>query len=94
MIYPNFLKQGDVIGVPAPSNGARDELKIYRYQNAKQKIENLGYKVIVSKNINISKKARSAPAKERAEELNQMFENRDIDFISCASGGEFFTCSR
>ena len=89
MIYPKFIKQGDTIGVPAPSSGAYDEPRKNRFINAKKKIEELGYKVKLSKNINTSIKARSASANERAEEINKMFEDNSIDFISCATGGEF-----
>ena len=89
MIYPNFLRKGDTIGVPAPSSGAYDELHAKRYKNAKKKLENMGYKCVFSKNINISEKCRSASAEERANEINEMFENTNIDMITCAAGGEF-----
>ena len=89
MIYPKFLTKGNTIGVPAPSDGAYDELHINKQKNAKLKMEQLGYKIIQSKNIYTSKMARSATAKERAEELNSMFEDKNIDFIICAAGGEF-----
>ena len=89
MIYPKFLTKGDTIGVPAPSDGAYDELHINKQKNAKLKMEQNGYKVIQSKNIYNSKMARSATALNRAEELNFMFEDKDIDFIICAAGGEF-----
>ena len=89
MKYPIFLKQGDCIGVPAPSSGAFDESDIARYKNAKKKIEELGYKVELSKNTFNSIKARSADAKTRANEINEMFQNNDIKAIICATGGEF-----
>ena len=89
MIYPDFLKQGSCIGVPAPSSGAYNNLYNNRYNNAKKKLEEKGYKVVLSKNIFNSYKMRSAPAKERAEELNKMIENKNINFIICAAGGEF-----
>lgn len=89
MIYSKFLKNGDCIGVPAPSSGAYDELHIKKYENAKVNLEKLGYKLVLSKNINTSEKCRSASAKERAEEINKMFEDTGIDFVMCAAGGEF-----
>ena len=89
MIYPKFLTKGDTIGVPAPSDGAYDELHINKQKNAKLKMEQNGYNIIQSKNIYNSKMARSATAIERAEELNTMFEDENIDFIICAAGGEF-----
>ena len=51
MIYPDFLKQGSCIGVPAPSSGAYNNLYNNRYNNAKKKLEERGYKVVLSKNI-------------------------------------------
>lgn len=89
MIYPNFIKENECIGVPTPSDGASDKIKIKRYKNAEKKLNELGYKIELSKNIYKSKKARSASAKERAEEINNMFKNKDINMIMCAAGGEF-----
>ena len=89
MIYPKFLEKGDTIGVPAPSDGAYDLQHINKHKNAKIVMEQNGYKVIQSKNIYNSTMCRSADAKERAQELNLMFESKDIDFIVCAAGGEF-----
>ena len=89
MIYPKFLKEKDTIGVPAPSDGADDEKKINRFKVATKYFEDRGYKLKLSKNINNSVMARSADKKERAKEVNEMFKSKDIDFILCASGGEF-----
>ena len=89
MIFPRFLRQGDTIGVPAPSSGAYDEPHCNKYKNSKKKLEKMGYKVIWSDNIFNSIRARSCDAKSRAEELNKMFEDSEINFIMCAAGGEF-----
>ena len=89
MIFPEFLRKGSTIGVPAPSSGAYDEPHVNRYINSKRQLEEAGYKVILSKNINKSEKCRSASAEERAEEINTMFQSEDINFIMCAAGGEF-----
>lgn len=90
MIYPKFLEKGSTIGVPAPSSGAYNDFKKVRFQNAKKRMEEeQNFNVILSKNINVSEKCRSASAKERANEINEMFERPDIDFIACAAGGEF-----
>lgn len=89
MIYPKFIEKGMCIGVPAPSSGAYDDFHIKKYENAKSNLEKLGYKLILSKNINKSEKCRSASAIERAEEVNKMFEDENIGFIMCSAGGEF-----
>ena len=89
MIYPDFLKAGDKVGVPAPSDGANCPEKVARLKNAKKKFEDLGFEVEFSKNIFNSEKSRSADARTRGEELNEMFSRSDIDYIICAAGGEF-----
>lgn len=89
MKYPKFLPKSGTIGVPAPSSGAYDEPHCNRYKNSKRKLEEKGYNVVLSKNIYKSKKCRSASASERVKELEGMFENKEIDFIICAAGGEF-----
>lgn len=88
MIYPKFIKSGDIIGVPAPSDGAYCEEYVNRYKNAKLNLEKRGYKVQLSKNIFHSEKGRSSDAISRATEMNDMFEN-DTNAIICAAGGEF-----
>ena len=89
MIYPIFIKENSYIGVPAPSAGANVYERQNRMLNAKINLENLGYRIIMSKNILNSEKGRSAKARERANEINEMFKNKDIEFILCATGGEF-----
>lgn len=89
MIYPKFIEKGDCIGVPAPSSGAYDQLHKVKYEKAKLKLEKIGFNLKVSDNINISEKMRSAPAEIRANEINEMFANENIDMIICAAGGEF-----
>lgn len=89
MIYPKFLKKGNLIGVPAPSSGAYDEAHVKRYENAVKKLKDIGFDCVLSKNINKSDKCRSASAEERAKEINDMFSDENIDMIICATGGEF-----
>lgn len=88
MIYPKFIKNGDLIGVPAPSDGAYCDEYVTRFKNAKVNLENRGYKVQLSKNIFHSEKGRSSDAISRAKEINDMFENNTNAMI-CAAGGEF-----
>jgi len=89
LIYPSFIKENDCIGVPAPSAGADCAERINKSLNAKKTLEKLGYKLILSENLLKSEKGRSATARERAKEINDMFSNKDINMIFCAAGGEF-----
>ena len=51
MIYPKFIKKGDIIGVTATSDGVNDELDIKRFENAKVKLQEKGYDVIFTDNV-------------------------------------------
>ncbi len=89
MIYPKFLKENDTIGVPTPSDAASDNKGIKRYKRASKFFEDNNFKLELSKNIYNSSMGRSADAKTRGKELNEMFKDKDISFILCAYGGEF-----
>ena len=87
MIIPQKLKIGDTIGVCAPSNPIIDE-KIEEINKAKDIIENLGFKVKFSKNLFSNTNGYSATAKEKSEDINEMFADKDVKMIWCAKGGE------
>ena len=87
MIIPEKLKIGDIIGVVAPSGPIINE-KIEEIYKAKEIIENLGFKVKFSKNLFSSTNGYSATAKEKAEDINEMFVDKKVKMIWCAKGGE------
>lgn len=89
MYFPNFLKENDCIGVPAPSAAADNIQRINKMNNAKKNLESLGYKVVLSNNIFNNNNGRSASAEERASEVNNMIQNPNINMILCACGGDF-----
>lgn len=86
MILPERLKRGDIIGVVAPSNPVIDE-NIEEVKKAKEIVENDGFKVLFSKNLFSNTNQYTATAKEKAEDINNMFRNKDIKMIWCAKGG-------
>ena len=89
MIYPKFVNPNGCIGIPAPSAGADTIQRVNKMNKAKENLEKLGYKLVLSNNLCSNEKGRSASANIRAQEINNMFENKEIDFILCAAGGEF-----
>lgn len=89
MIIPKFIKKESVIGVVAPSDGADNELKVKRFKNACSKLESLGYKIKLSDNVFNSFMGRSTNEEQRAKEFNEMVNDKKVDLIMCASGGEF-----
>lgn len=89
MKYPNFIQKGDTIGIPAPSSGIDKKEKQQKFLNAKKRLENYDYNIVLSENIFKNKKGRSALAKKRAEEIIEMFKNDEINMLLCAAGGDF-----
>ena len=87
MIIPEKLKNGDTIGVIAPSNPIIGE-NIEEINKAKKIIENLGFKVKFSKNLFSNTNKYSSTAKEKAEDINEMFSDKNVKMIWCAKGGE------
>ena len=89
MIYPKFLKNNSCIGIVVPSDGADGEADTNRFKNAIKRFNDMGYKLVVSSNLFKSDRGRSASAIDRANEINDMFNNKEIDMIICACGGDF-----
>ena len=89
MIYPEFIKNGDYIGVTAPSDGVTDILDLKRLDNAKSKLQKLGLKVVETSNVRKSVKGRSSAPTVQAKELEDLFKNKKVKSIICAGGGEF-----
>lgn len=89
MIYPKFIKEKDIIGITSPSDGVTKKEKIYRLDNAINKINKQGFNVYETKNVRTSTKGRSSSPKTRANELEELFQNDNIKAIICSSGGDF-----
>ena len=86
-ILPPKLNKGDTIGVCAPSSPIVGE-NIEELKKAKEIVEKDGFKVKFSKNIFSNTNGYSNTAKEKADDLNSLFKDKDIKMIWCAKGGE------
>ena len=86
MIVPDKLKKGDIIGVVAPSNPIIGD-NIEEIKKAKEIIEADGFRVKFSENLFSNKNIYSGTAKEKAEDINNMFADKDVKMIWCAKGG-------
>ena len=88
IIYPPPLRQGDTIGITAPSAGIGPALEA-RYQFAVQTLREHGYKVREGHCLRNNLEAMtSAPAQERADELMAMLLDPDIAAVIPPWGGE------
>ncbi|MFC5530943.1 S66 family peptidase [Cohnella yongneupensis] len=84
--YP-YLEEGATIGVTAPSSGVGVELHdLIDLSCSRMKAK--GYDVIVGETVWTQRKAKSAPARLRAGEFNEMMSNDRIGLIIPPWGGE------
>lgn len=86
MVFPKPLKQGDYVGVVAPSSPIRvEECKCCQKQ-----LEKMGYRVLVAdglkKNENIFGYL-AGNGRQRGQDINYMFQNPKIKGIFCVRGG-------
>lgn len=86
MIVPDKLKKGDIIGVVAPSNPIIGD-NIEEIKKAKEIIEADGFRVKFSENLFSNTNNYSGTAKEKAEDINNMFADKEVKMIWCAKGG-------
>ena len=85
-LLPSKLKIGDTIGVVAPSSPIIGD-NIDELNKSKEIVERSGFKVKYSKNIFSNTNGYSATAREKAEDINAMFADKEVKMIWCAKGG-------
>ena len=86
MILPQKLNRGDTIGIVAPSSPIIGERK-EDIEKVKEIVEKDGFKVKFSKNLFSNTYGYSSSPKEKAEDINEMFQDKEVKMIWCAAGG-------
>ena len=86
-MIPNKLKKGDCISVIAPSNNVQeDDIKFLK--QTEKLFKSIGINVIYGNNIYSNSLGYGASPREKAEDLNSAFANKNVQAIFCAKGGE------
>jgi len=86
-MLPKAIKPGDTIGVIAPSNVIKKDDKEYIEKSTKL-FQELGYKLKFGKYVRENRLGYGATAKEKAEDINNMFKDEEVKAIICVKGGE------
>ena len=86
MIYPSFLTNGSTIGICAPSAGAGKDLE--SFDACLDTLKQQGYNIKETQHVRVND-PRGGSAKQRGDELNQLFQDPEVDFVMCAKGGDF-----
>lgn len=84
MIKPAALKQGDTIGIIAPSGAIKDHGMLKR---AVSNIEKRGYKVKLGAHVKDKHWYLAGKDQDRLDDLMTFFSDPEIDAIFCARGG-------
>ncbi len=83
---PKMLKQGDTIGIIASSEPITTE-SMEEIQKAEKLMEDLGINVKFAKHAFQNPTGYGETAKNKAEDINEMFQDKEVDGIFCAMGG-------
>ena len=86
-MLPKVIKPGDTIGVIASSDLIRKK-DLDDINKSKKLFEDLGYKVKYGKYASTNTLGYGATAKQRAEDINNMFADEEVKAIIVARGGE------
>lgn len=85
MKFPKKLNKGDTVGLVAPSSFISTE----RIDECVKAMENLGYKVKISDNLDAQYAGFMAgDGKVRGEWINKMFADSEVDAVFCIRGGD------
>ncbi len=83
MLKPKALKTGDTIGIVATSSPASQE----KVMMAKEKIQGLGFKVKLYDSCFSNHGYLAGKDQVRADDLNKVFKDPEVDGIICLRGG-------
>lgn len=86
MIYPEFIKNKNTIGICAPSAGVGK--KIDSFIISKKVLRSKGYKVIETKSVRKNSE-RGGTYRQRARELDELVSDRKVKMILAAAGGDY-----
>lgn len=81
------LKIGDTIGIISPSSPITEELK-EQFNKGLQVYKEMGFKVVLSRNVYANTLGYSATINEKVEDIHEMFSNKEVKAIICSQGGQ------
>ena len=84
LLKPKALKRGDVIGVVCPASAPSSHTKIVE---GAEYLERLGYQVKLGTNIRAIRGYLAGTDKQRADDINDMFADKEVKAIIAVRGG-------
>lgn len=83
-LLPRAIQKGDTVGLVSPSAATADRMQ---FTFAEEALEALGFQVKLGKNLKNRYGHLAGTDEQRAEDLNDMFSDKDIKAIICIRGG-------
>ena len=83
MIWPSPLRSGDKVAITAPSSPVSDE----KLEMSVESIKFLGLEPVVMPSCHMAHGYLAGPDKQRAEDINTSFADKDIKGVFCLRGG-------
>ncbi|WP_413299007.1 LD-carboxypeptidase [Bacillus sp. 1P10SD] len=83
-IKPASLKKGDTIGIVAPASPLYNKSDLVR---GIRTLEEWGFQVIVGEHVNVRYEYLAGTDEQRAQDVNSMFRNDQVDAIFVTQGG-------
>ncbi|MGL4935172.1 MAG: S66 peptidase family protein [Cetobacterium sp.] len=77
------LKKGDTIGLVSPANS----VDLGKLKSAIENLKSIGFKIKLGKNADKSWYSFAGTDLERAEDINELFKDDEVDGIMCVRGG-------
>lgn len=85
-MLPYKLKKGDTIGVVSSSEPITED-RIIDIESSTKFFEGLGLKIKLGKYLKSNELGYGTTAKNKAEDFNEMFKDKEVKAIFCACGG-------
>lgn len=85
-LRPQALNPGSIIGVISPASPITKD-NIDSFEDGLIKLKRLGYKIILGKHTYYNYGYLAGTDKQRAYDLMEMFNNKDVSAIICSRGG-------
>jgi muramoyltetrapeptide carboxypeptidase len=86
VLIPRKLSKGDAIGIVSPSTPVTPSLA-GQCEAGVAFLESHGFRVVIGKHVHSTTLGYAASPREKAEDINQMFEDETIRAIICSQGG-------
>ena len=86
-MIPKHLSKGDIVGIVSPSRSVMPDVK-KMLNTGIDMLHKLGLQTRIGKHVQSNSLGYTATPMEKAQDINEMFRDKDIGAIICSQGGD------